>query len=272
MKMKFDYTKQPGLNLWERPLKMDQKPLISIITAFYNAGAYFEQTYNCVMNQTFPWFEWIIVDDGSTDDSSLRLLEKLASKDPRIKILHQNNMGPSAARNNGINAATTEYVYILDADDLEEPTSLEYNYWALMKNPKKSWSFTASTGFQEKEYLWDVRFDPEGMKTQNTLSVSALIRKQDALSVGGYTIKEEAFDEDWHFWLKLMAKGYSCVQLRNEYLHWYRILNSGRMASIHTDNQKKERNKKIISEQAASSMPVLSGVSAIWRNMAEKLF
>ena len=251
MKMKFDYTKQPGLNLWERPLKMDQKPLISIITAFYNAGAYFEQTYNCVMNQTFPWFEWIIVDDGSTDDSSLRLLEKLASKDPRIKILHQNNMGPSAARNNGINAATTEYVYILDADDLEEPTSLEYNYWALMKNPKKSWSFTASTGFQEKEYLWDVRFDPEGMKTQNTLSVSALIRKQDALSVGGYTIKEEAFDEDWHFWLKLMAKGYSCVQLRNEYLHWYRILNSGRMASIHTDNQKKERNKKIISEQAA---------------------
>lgn len=89
------------------------------------------------------------------------------------------------------------------------------------------------------------------MKTQNTLSVSALIRKQDALSVGGYTIKEEAFDEDWHFWLKLMAKGYSCVQLRNEYLHWYRILNSGRMASIHTDNQKKERNKKIISEQAA---------------------
>lgn len=48
-----------------------------------------------------------------------------------------------------------------------------------------------------------------------------------------------------------MAKGYSCVQLRNEYLHWYRILNSGRMASIHTDNQKKERNKKIISEQAA---------------------
>lgn len=69
--------------------------------------------------------------------------------------------------------------------------------------------------------------------------------------LGGYTIKEEAFDEDWHFWLKLMAKGYSCVQLRNEYLHWYRILNSGRMASIHTDNQKKERNKKIISEQAA---------------------
>lgn len=150
MKMKFDYTKQPGLNLWERPLKMDQKPLISIITAFYNAGAYFEQTYNCVMNQTFPWFEWIIVDDGSTDDSSLRLLEKLASKDPRIKILHQNNMGPSAARNNGINAATTEYVYILDADDLEEPTSLEYNYWALMKNPKKKLVIYGIYGFSRK--------------------------------------------------------------------------------------------------------------------------
>ena len=59
-------------------------------------------------------------------------------------------MGPSAARNNGINAATTEYVYILDADDLEEPTSLEYNYWALMKNPEKKLVIYGIYGFSRK--------------------------------------------------------------------------------------------------------------------------
>ena len=72
--MKFDYTQQPGLIHWNRELVSDDKPLISIITAFYNAGKYFRQTYQCVIDQTFPWFEWIIIDDGSTDEKSLTLL------------------------------------------------------------------------------------------------------------------------------------------------------------------------------------------------------
>ena len=71
--MKFDFSQQPGLIRWNRNLKFDGKPLVSIITAFYNAGKYFQQTYNSVMDQTFPWFEWIIVDDGSTDEESLLL-------------------------------------------------------------------------------------------------------------------------------------------------------------------------------------------------------
>lgn len=248
--MEFNFKDQPGLRAWERPLVTDAEPLISIVTAFYNAGKYFEQTYRCVVNQTFPWFEWIIVDDGSSDEKSLALLERLALTDRRIKVLHQENSGPSAARNRGIAAAEAEYVYILDADDLEEPTSLEYHYWALRQNPKASWSFTASLGFGEKEYLWDVPYDPNGMKETNTLSVSALIRKKDAVRVGCYTVKEEAFDEDWHFWLKLIADGKFCVQMREEYLHWYRILSSGRMASIHGDDKKVRRNEEIISDLA----------------------
>ena len=67
----FDFSKEPGRRLL-RPCRQDSiEPLVSFITPFYNAGKYFEQTYNSVMNQTFPWFEWVIVDDGSTDSSSL---------------------------------------------------------------------------------------------------------------------------------------------------------------------------------------------------------
>ena len=64
--MEFDYTKEPGRELLQRGLNHEGTPLVSIITPYYNAGKYFEQTFNCVMNQTFPWFEWIGVDDGST--------------------------------------------------------------------------------------------------------------------------------------------------------------------------------------------------------------
>ena len=74
--MNFDYAKEPGKYVIQRGLSMDNAPLMSVITPYYNAGKYFEQTFNCVMNQTFPWFEWIIVDDGSTDTDSISKLAK----------------------------------------------------------------------------------------------------------------------------------------------------------------------------------------------------
>ena len=76
--MEFDYTKEPGRKLLQRGLTHEGMPLVSIITPYYNAGKYFEQTFNCVMNQTFPWFEWIIVDDGSTKQEDIEILRKLA--------------------------------------------------------------------------------------------------------------------------------------------------------------------------------------------------
>lgn len=249
--MKFDFSQQPGLIRWNRNLKFDGKPLVSIITAFYNAGKYFQQTYNSVMDQTFPWFEWIIVDDGSTDEESLLLLNKLALSDQRIKIIHQENAGAPSARNTGILNSTTDYIFPLDSDDLIEPTCLEYNFWALYFNPKATWSYSDSVGFQNEEYLWDASFDPERMKKTNHLVVTALIRKQAALDVGCYSIQEGPFDEDWHFWLKLLAQGAFPVQIKGEYLFWYRRSENGVYASVHNNLQNNKRNKKIISEQAA---------------------
>lgn len=249
--MKFDYTQQPGLIRWKRSLISDGKPLISIITAFYNAGKYFRQTYHCVIDQTFPWFEWIIVDDGSTDEKSLELLNELALTDSRIKIIHQANAGTPSARNTGIMNSSTDYIFPLDSDDLIEPTCLEYNYWALYFNPKASWSYSDSVGFQGEEYLWDVPFDPERMKLVNHLAVTALIRKKAALDVGCYSVKKIPFDEDWHFWLKLLAAGAFPVQIKGEHLFWYRRGETGVFASIHNDPKRARENEKIIEEQAA---------------------
>ncbi len=55
--MNFDFTKEPGKVRLERGLTTEGTPLVSIITPYYNAGKHFEQTFNCVMNQSFPWFE-----------------------------------------------------------------------------------------------------------------------------------------------------------------------------------------------------------------------
>ena len=95
-------------------------PKISVITPFYNSGKDFEQTYNCLINQTFEDYEWIIVNDGSTKTEDVALLEKLAETDCRIRVFHQENGGQSKAKNYGIVQAVTDIIVFIDADDLVE--------------------------------------------------------------------------------------------------------------------------------------------------------
>ena len=267
--MNFDFFKEPGLKLWDRNLVTDGRPLISIITAFYNSGKYFQQTFNCVMNQTFPWFEWIIVDDGTTDQASLLILDQLSKQDSRIRIIHQSNAGPSSARNTGIDSATTDYIFPLDSDDLIEPTCLEYEYWALYYNPKATWAYSDSVGFQGEEYLWELNFDPEKMKRENHLTATALIRKQAALDVGKYTVQNFPFNEDWHFWLKLLARGAYPVQIKGEYLFWYRRGQTGVLASVNKNEENKKKNQKLIEEAASfvinPEKPIIYPVSS-WKD------
>lgn len=251
--MKFDFTKEPGRWLWKRPSDRERKAYISIVTPYYNAGKYFEQTYRCVINQTFPWFEWIIVDDGSTEKESLDLLERLAGTDKRIRVIHQENRGAAGARNTGIDASATDYIYTLDADDLIEPTCLEYEFWALRFNPEAAWAYTDSIGFQDLEYVWEEPFNPEKMKKQNCLPVAALIRKDKVVEVGGYTVTGFSFNEDWHLWLKLMEKGGFPVQCKGkgDYLYWYRRTETGELGRVWKSEETRRRNQKVIDEQAA---------------------
>lgn len=87
----------------------------SVVIPLYNKEKYIEDTLKSVLNQSFQDFEIIIVDDGSTDAS-----HKMAAsfKSEKIKLLKQDNLGVSIARNNGIDYATSNYIALLDADDL----------------------------------------------------------------------------------------------------------------------------------------------------------
>lgn len=181
----FDFTKQPGLEKGQKAIGKIE-PLISIITPFFNAGAYFAQTFQCVMNQTFIWYEWIIVDDGSTKEEDLRILQSFAQKDARIKVYHKENGGPAAARNYAVSKTSTDLIVSLDADDLIEPVYLEQTYFALYFHPEAAWAYTDSLGFQEMEYVWQVPFDSEKLKKRNFLIEIGTFRKQAFLQAGGY--------------------------------------------------------------------------------------
>ena len=249
--MEFDYSCQPGKRDWNLGYVKTEKPLVSVITAFYNDSALLPQTAQCVKNQTFPFFEWIIVDDGSTEDGAMELLERLESSDPRIRVLHKPNGGLSSARNFGLRYAKTELFVPLDADDLIEPTFLEYCWWMLQKNPEAAWSYTTSLGFGRQEYLWDHCFNPVRMKTENHLTATAMIREKNFLNAGGYMERSRHFNEDWHAWLKLIAQGEYPVQGTGEYLFWYRRSSDRMLADVQTDEMLQKENAAVIQQAAA---------------------
>lgn len=90
--------------------------LISVIIPVYNVEKYLPICIESVINQTYKNFEVIFIDDGSTDSSGA-LCDKYAEKDSRVRVIHKENAGVSAARNDGIEISTGELIYFLDADD-----------------------------------------------------------------------------------------------------------------------------------------------------------
>lgn len=101
---------------------MSNIPSISIVIPLYNKSRYIARALNSVLAQTYPDFEVIVVDDGSTDNGA-EVIKGI--HDTRIQLVQQENKGVSAARNVGVSAAETELIAFLDADDEWLPTHLE---------------------------------------------------------------------------------------------------------------------------------------------------
>ena len=108
---------------------MGTVPEISVITPVYNVENKIRRCIDSILSQTFTDFELILVDDGSSDRSG-DLCEQYSKQDERIKVIHQNNQGASAARNAGIQTATGRYVGFVDSDDYvdENYLSVLYNF------------------------------------------------------------------------------------------------------------------------------------------------
>ena len=94
-------------------------PAVSVIIPVYNAAEFLKDGLNSLLKQTLREIEIICVDDGSTD-GSLVILKEFEKADARIRVIHQENQGAGAARNNGMDVARGKYLAFLDADDFFE--------------------------------------------------------------------------------------------------------------------------------------------------------
>ena len=258
--MMFDYTQQPGRERNRRyQIRSMERPLLSVVTPYYNGGAYFEQTMNSVLNQTFPWFEWIIVNDGSTNADDVALLERLSAQDARLRVVHQENQGATAARKHGIRESQSDYIFLLDADDLIDCRYFEMAYLALERNPGATWAYADSVGFLGQEYLWVNEFSSQQMKKENLLPYASLLRKSVFDDETVYPDESRNRWEDYQLWLRLLAKGCYPVHIQLP-LFWYRRLDSGELAKIERDPATKRELEKKIRSLAAK---VPDGIRAV---------
>lgn len=107
--------------------------MISIVVPVYNVYPFVKECIESICNQTYKNIEIILVDDGSTDNSG-KVCEEYRKDDSRIRVIHQNNQGLSAARNAGIQIANGEFLMFVDSDDRIHPMMVQAMYDAMAQN------------------------------------------------------------------------------------------------------------------------------------------
>lgn len=217
------------------------EPVVSVITPYYNTDDVFPETARSLFNQSFQEWEWVIVNDGSTDPSALARLAAVEQSDARIKVINQPNSGPSTARNTAFRNSKGRFICLLDSDDLLEPTFIEKCIWFLESQPGFGFCNSWSVNFGSEEFLWTTGFERgrDHLKANSGPPLS-VIRRSAFAACGGFDETILLGHEDWDFWLALANAGYWGHTLP-EYLEWYRKRPSGRFhrvmnsASTHGD-------------------------------------
>ncbi|EOH0493162.1 glycosyltransferase family 2 protein [Providencia rettgeri] len=193
--------------------------LVSIIMPCYNAEQYIKDSINSVLNQTYPHFELIIIDDLSTDNS-INIINSFS--DNRIKLIQlTQNGGAGVARNTGIEAAQGRFIAFLDSDDLWRPNKLEAQLSHMIEG-NYPLSYTQYQKFtQEGKGKLVI---PPNTVTYNELLycniIGCLTAVYDTKILGKQFMPLIRKRQDMGLWLKILAQGhtaYCCPQVLAEY-------------------------------------------------------
>jgi glycosyltransferase involved in cell wall biosynthesis len=204
-------------------------PAVSVVVPCFNGGRFLDGQTAALARQTFRDFEVIIVDDGSTDEPTIR---KLAELEGRVRIVRQNNRGVAAARNAGIRTARADIVFTFDCDDSLEPEFLAETVTALRAaRSDVGMAVTDSRLMGEASGVLPRYFNRFDLLFSNTLSTALVLRKECWRAAGGYDETMREGYEDWEFSLRLVDAGFRAITIAKP-LYIYCVANDDRGSSI----------------------------------------
>lgn len=260
-------------------------PLVTVIIPAYNYAQFISETLASVQAQTYQHWECIVVDDGSTDNTSA-VVASFSRKESRVRVIRQENKGLAAARNTGIANSTGEYVQFLDADDLLESKKLERQIEFLEQhsdvdivygdvryfrtgNPEQLLFSQAS-----ENAPWVVPLSAKGkdvllsMLRNNFMVVSSpLLRRSVISDVGPFDGVVKGV-EDWEYWLR-------CA-IRDKRFHFQDSEDSRTLIRIHpnsmsTDARLMLRSMVLMHRQLAPSISDRDAAELNRERMSERV-
>ena len=199
--------------------------MVSVIIPCYNHGHFLKETVFSVIKQTYTNWECIIINDGSTDDTE-NIAKELCTTDLRIRYLHKNNAGLSAARNTGIAKAVGIYILPLDADDLLLPDYIQTTIEVLESEKNIRLIYTGTQLFGMENGVRNEPFILKNFMLKNLIPCTALFYKEDWKKVNGYNEKMLNGYEDWDFWMSLIENGVNVKKNDRLLFNYRRTLNS----------------------------------------------
>ena len=217
-------------------------PKISVCIPVYNGETYLAQTIQSVLNQTYPDFELIIIDNASTDHtvSVVRSFD-----DPRIRLIqNETNVGMVGNWNNCLKYGTCEYMQLLCADDLLTPDNFQKKVEILDNYPEVGMVFSGSHVINEtgKVVMNRRPFRSSGMwdgkklarrsfrnHNYNAEPSNVMFRKSTSLEIGAFD-PDLWFTLDWNYWLRMCSV--SKVYYINEYLYSFRVSTTSETAQL----------------------------------------
>jgi glycosyltransferase involved in cell wall biosynthesis len=210
---------------------MGDDPLVTVCVTFYNLGAYLPEALASLAAQTYSKLEVLVINDGSTDEASIRVFEEQQRLYPQFRFMSQANAGVGATRNRGIAEAKGAYFIPMDADNIAAAYMVE----RLVEGIRGRHDLSALTcyflAFKETADITRGNFcyayRPTGGSyvmgsLENVYGDTTAIYEVEALqAVGGYETDRDTATEDWELFVKLVNAGRR-VDVLPEYLFYYR--------------------------------------------------
>jgi teichuronic acid biosynthesis glycosyltransferase TuaG len=209
--------------------KHGREPLISIIMPAYNCESYIEIAVRSVMQQSYPNWELLVLDDGSSDRTPA-IVQTLCLEDERIRLIkNPANMGVAKTRNYGLDLSQGDYVAFLDSDDRwhpdklaiqmqrmeQERAHLSYTSYAIINNEGKSC---------KNDYIVPPCIMFDDLLKQNVLGCSTVMLSGEVAR--RYRFATDFYHEDYCLWLNILRGGYRAVGCPEVLTDWRLIVNS----------------------------------------------
>jgi len=211
-------------------MKLKNNPKISVVMSAYNSEKYLAEAMESILNQTFKDFEFIIINDGSSD-KTLQIIRDYAKKDKRIKLINNSkNIGQTPSRNKALKIAKGRYIAIMDSDDISLPNRFEIQYDYLEKNSDIFLVGSRIMSIDEKgvtrtrsNTLTDIKDIKSCLIQKNCIAHPSIMFRNEYKN---FYREKFRYSEDYDFYLNLLSRNKKLINLKNKLLKYRRSNNS----------------------------------------------